>query len=294
MQIRGYKFMTQYTFAILFFLSGMHNNVTMKSLALKAVFADIDGTLYSHETNSVPESARTALKMLKEAGVRTFACTGRCMAEIRDMNMQDVELDGWLTMNGAYSFAEDGFVYRCPVDPADVRTFVTACREYDYPCMFLEEDRMYISRYDDEVQKMQDAIHTPMPPVCDPRRALEHTVYMVIPYAEEETWQKTAARLKHVKYTRWNELAVDVFHESCDKARAVAETCRHYGWTKEEIAGIGDGPNDLSLLAACGTSVAMGNACEEVKQAADFVSDDIEDDGFYKAVCRLLDRREKV
>ena len=266
----------------------------MNGLSLKAVFVDIDGTLYSHRSNSVPPSAMEALDMLKEAGVRVFMCTGRCMAEIRDMNMQDVKADGWLTMNGAYSFGYEGFVYRCMMEPQDVRTFAETCRDYDYPCMFLEEDRMYISRYDDEVQKMQDAIHTPMPEVCDAERALHHPVYMVIPYIREDTWQNVVKKLKHVKYTRWNELAIDVFHESADKARAIEAVCAWYGWKKEETAGIGDGPNDLAMLRACGHPVAMGNACEEVKQAAAFVSDDIENDGFRKAVCRLLDRRESL
>ena len=73
----------------------------MEPQTIKALFLDIDGTLYSHTDNRVPSSAHKALAMLKEAGVRTYACTGRCMEEIRNMHMEDVALAGWMTMNGA-------------------------------------------------------------------------------------------------------------------------------------------------------------------------------------------------
>jgi hydroxymethylpyrimidine pyrophosphatase-like HAD family hydrolase len=45
---------------------------------------------------------------------------------------------------------------------------------------------------------------------------------------------------------------------------------------------IGDGPNDLELFEACGISAAMGNALESVKQAADLITDDIDEGGFEK------------
>ncbi len=266
----------------------------MEPQTIKALFVDIDGTLYSHTDNRVPSSAHKALAMLKEAGVRTYACTGRCMEEIHNMHMEDVALDGWMTMNGAYCFDQDGFAYSCPLDRHDVAVLVETCQSYDYPCMFLEKDRMYISRDDEEVRRSQEAIHTPMPEICDPKRAMMHTVYMAIPYIPEEDWKSVMGLLHHVKATRWTDLAVDVIHADCDKARAIEETCRHYGWKKEEIAAIGDGPNDLSMLSAAGISIAMDNGCTEAKQAADWITDDIDHDGFYKAVCRLLNRRENV
>ena len=49
----------------------------------------------------------------------------------------------------------------------------------------------------------------------------------------------------------------------------------------------GDSENDIELLQAAGTGVAVGNAMEETKQAADYVTDDIWHDGIYKA-CEAL------
>ncbi len=51
-----------------------------------------------------------------------------------------------------------------------------------------------------------------------------------------------------------------------------------------EIATIGDMPNDVLMFRKSGLSIAMGNASPEVKKQADFVTDSNEDDGFAKAV----------
>ena len=271
----------------IFIFPKFKDNKSMEAFTVKAVFLDIDGTLYSHTTDSVPASALKALEMLKRAGIRIFACTGRNLWEIPSLNMQDVHPDGWLTMNGAYCFGRDGFVFESPLTEEDAETFVRTCTEQDYPCMFLGKDTMVISRYDEEVKRMQDAIHTAMPPVMNVAEECPSPVYMTVPYIPEDMWQDVKTQLKHVKYTRWNELAVDVIHADTGKARAIKETCAYYGWKKKEILSVGDGPNDIGMMEAAGLSVAMGNADSRVKEAADFIADDIDNDGLYKILIEL-------
>ena len=77
---------------------------------IKAVFFDIDGTLLSHNTYSVPESTKTALKLLKEKGILTFIATGRHLSEMRDLPIQDLEFDACITLNGQYCFNKDGMI----------------------------------------------------------------------------------------------------------------------------------------------------------------------------------------
>lgn len=49
----------------------------------------------------------------------------------------------------------------------------------------------------------------------------------------------------------------------------------------------GDSYNDLEIVSEAGTGVAMGNAIEELKNAADFVTDDVGKDGVYNACVKL-------
>ena len=60
---------------------------------------------------------------------------------------------------------------------------------------------------------------------------------------------------------------------------------------KEETLTIGDQNNDIALLKAGGIKVAMGNATDELKSIADYITDTVENDGFVKAVekyCNLF------
>ena len=58
----------------------------------------------------------------------------------------------------------------------------------------------------------------------------------------------------------------------------------HYGIRNYEILLFCDGPNEVDMLLDVGIGVAMGNACEEAKAAADYVTDDIMKDGLAKAL----------
>ena len=55
----------------------------------------------------------------------------------------------------------------------------------------------------------------------------------------------------------------------------------------EECVGFGDNNNDIEILSQPGISVAMGNSSEELKKRVDLVTDDINDDGIFKALLRL-------
>ena len=67
---------------------------------------------------------------------------------------------------------------------------------------------------------------------------------------------------------------------------ALLDLCTRLGISREETMAIGDGNNDLGRMRAAGFSVAMGNSDEDVKEAADFVTDDNEHDGVAAAIIK--------
>ena len=256
-------------------------------MTIKAVFADIDGTLYSHTAGRIPQSALAAIRDAREQGILVFAATGRHKGEIADLNI-DLELDGWITLNGALCYSDKEIWYKAPVCGNDLRALLAFLKENPFPCQFMEEDLMYINMEDDAVRRSLATIHTPYPAVIDPVRALEHDTYMVIPWVSESIWQKVSSRMKDTVYTRWNDLAADAMSRYAGKRQGVEAACRYFGIDPQETAAFGDGPNDLSLFEACGLSIAMGNSSEDVKRAADLIADDIDQDGFEKAVRQYI------
>lgn len=63
------------------------------------------------------------------------------------------------------------------------------------------------------------------------------------------------------------------------------------GIKKEEILTIGDQNNDIELLKAGGVAVAMGNATDELKAYANYITDTVENDGFVKAVEKFIETK---
>ncbi len=81
---------------------------------------------------------------------------------------------------------------------------------------------------------------------------------------------------------------LDITHPDANKGSVVTYLARRYQLSNEEIATIGDMPNDMLMFAASGVSIAMGNADQQVQQAARYVTDTNENEGFASAVRRFI------
>ena len=81
---------------------------------------------------------------------------------------------------------------------------------------------------------------------------------------------------------------VEVNNVNAHKGEALRRLCEYTGTIPSEVMAFGDGSNDLSMLKAAGTAVAMGNAVAPVLAAADIVTDTNEQDGVAKVIEQLL------
>jgi HAD superfamily hydrolase (TIGR01484 family) len=101
------------------------------------------------------------------------------------------------------------------------------------------------------------------------------------PEATAEDFVATAERLGlHgtnyvVGWTAWLDLSPVGVH----KASGLEEVCRRLGVDRSDVLAIGDGRNDVEMLRWAGRGVAMGQAVEEVRAAADDVTGTVHDDG---------------
>ena len=84
---------------------------------------------------------------------------------------------------------------------------------------------------------------------------------------------------------------LDVTHPDANKGGVVVTLAKMLGFAEHEIATIGDMPNDISMFKRGGLSIAMGQSSDEVKQAANEVTDSYEDEGFAKAIERFILKR---
>ena len=87
--------------------------------------------------------------------------------------------------------------------------------------------------------------------------------------------------------TKWHSRGIDICAADGGKEQGIMHLLERYGLKREEIVAFGDAENDIEMLQYAGIGVAMGNATEAAKAAADYVTADIDDDGIWKALKKL-------
>lgn len=251
---------------------------------IKAAFFDVDGTLMSFTTHDVPASARRALHALHEAGIKCILATGRPPYQCGFVPAEDFE--AFITFNGQLCYTRAATLFDNPLDKDDVAVAVDQVRRGLYQCTFFEKDRCYISGYDGHTAAIEKISGSKIP-VEDVRRALDHDIYQLNAYLVPGSSHILTDATANMKCTRWSEHFVDVMPRHGGKAAAVRRMLGVYGLAPEEAIAFGDGGNDLGMFGAVGTTVAMGNANPEVKEEADYVTSDVDDDGIWEACVRL-------
>ena len=90
--------------------------------------------------------------------------------------------------------------------------------------------------------------------------------------------------LKNSQSSRWNKSFADVNSKYGGKEVGIDKIIEYYGIKLEETIAFGDGGNDINMIKHAHIGVAMGNANKEVKEIADYITDDVDNDGVYKAL----------
>ena len=232
----------------------------------KAQFLDVDGTLISFETHEVPASTLDALRRAHARGVRLFIATGRAAADLEPL--QEIPYDGVVALNGADCLMRDGTpVARHPVPRADFEKALALSEVLGFPVGLELNDGGFVNRVTPEVVRFDRGDCCQM---CF--------------YFDPELEKRVMAELPSLVASRWCPIFADINVRGVDKATGMAEFAAHFGFAHDETMAFGDGGNDAALLRAAGVGVAMGNACGEALNAADYVTASVDDDGIRKAL----------
>ena len=154
-------------------------------------------------------------------------------------------------------------------------------REKEIPVILVEQDRLYVNRNCPRVTAVQTSISSRVPPEGEYEGAPLYQACVYITEEERAVLEPVAGKCV---VTRWHPGGVDIIAKGGGKRTAVERYCALHGWKPEETIAFVDSENDLEMLRFAGIGVALGNAEPEVKEAADYVTADIDEDGVAKAL----------
>lgn len=250
---------------------------------IKVIFFDIDGTLVSFKSHTVPESARRAIARLREQGVKVFIATGRLMKHVGIVN--DIEVDGYITVNGGYCITSAGeVIFESAFPHATVERVIDLSEQYGFDLNVMTHEDMYVSSMGERVKKIASMINI-MPTVADVRViAATQPVVQMCPYISRELEQEIMPLLPDCVGSRWIETFMDLNVRGVDKSLGIQQVMNYYGLTMAEAMAFGDGGNDLPMVRDAAVGVAMGNACDELKAVADYITSSVDEDGVSRAL----------
>ena len=260
---------------------------------MSVLFFDIDNTLLSHRSHSIPSSALEALKLAKENGHLLFICSGRSVLGASRFYDQDL-FDGLIAGSGScVLFHNEPVISRVLPDDM-VRKVVSLSEEYDFgfylQCVtknlvntygyerlghfFLKDEaglrEMGFTRMDSfpkgEVLKV-DTFYREDAPVSEIRNR----------------FPKELDDCSHLDPTRID-FGSELTLHGVSKGSAISDLFRILDRDPKDTYGFGDSENDISMFQACGAGIGMGNADPETKEAADYITTDIEEDGIRNAM----------
>lgn len=250
----------------------------------KAVFFDIDGTLVSFKTHTVPQSTIEALKKLKENNIKVFVATGRPMHLIN--SVRNLNFDGYIIMNGAHCFTGDGKnIYKEAINQDDIKRVVEYIKSHNYPFVFVHDNEWFITSKDQSVEEICKLIEIPAPPIKPAEEALNKEILQIMGYFPAEVDKEVFGNiLTHCEAMRWHPLFTDIISKNTSKSNGIDKVIEYFGIKLEETIAFGDGGNDIPMLKHANIGIAMGNASDEVKASADYITDSVDNDGILKAL----------
>lgn len=248
----------------------------------KILFFDVDGTLYNTE-KILPASAKEALLEARRKGYEIAIATGRAPFMIQSL-LEELDINTYVTFNGQYVVYRGEVVYTNGVDRDELAKIIAFGEARNEPVVFLDDKRMIASVGEHNmVSESLETLKYPYPEL-DSSYYMQNDVYQTLIFMEEKDEHLYDEAFPNVQFVRWHPYSCDILPKGGSKAAGIEKVLAKMGLTLEDAFAFGDGINDIEMLEAVGTGVAMGNGHERVKAVASHITDHVDADGLAKAM----------
>lgn len=240
--------------------------------------SDLDGTLLNHNA-VLSEYTKNGLNKLISCGINFTVASGRTIDAAKEI-MADIELNiPMISFNGAiiYDVKQKSYVKVYWFTAAAVKNIVTVLKSHNVSALMYEfKDDALISYYESLEKK-------PLYDYVEDRKTRYNSIFRQVNDFDEVASEQIVYFTLIDTYDRIEPVydgLKKIPDTAASKENAVRFLRETYGYQK--IIGFGDNHNDLSMFKVCDLCVAVKNANDEVKAAADYICDSYDEDGVVK------------
>lgn len=268
------------------------------------LYIDIDGTLRD-ERNGIPESSGRALELCRDKGIQIVICTGRNRGSIQD-DVKALKTDGVISAGGCDIRFGKKLLKQEHFSEKAVKKFLKVAAGQELGVSFEAEEEIYMNRKaalfyrEDFLKKTRGCPDTEKIRRENKIRYEDNLSRLwTVPWkihkvcligSEEQISQiekEAGKQMEVVQKTQWNgQFYMELLPAGCGKGAAV-EFLNHYlHIEKENSMSFGNGDNDVEMLRACGTGIAVRGCGPKLLKYADSICGPPGEDGIYKELLR--------
>ena len=271
-------------------------------MTYRLIALDLDGTLLDSQLQIRPRTIE-ALQLAREQGVQVMIVTGRHhSAAYAYWHQLGLDLPA-ICCNGAYiyDFKTGKALAGDPLPPAEARAFLKLARAYPAHLMVYTDTAMVHEHDDVPLQEGMGDWAARLPENLRPRLASVASFDELIE-SQAVVWKFLAvpddteameallneANTQGFYCVRSGGNRIDISRAGNSKGKRLAEFIKQRGLSPDQVIAFGDQDNDREMLQLAGLGVAMGNAHEDVRASADWVTGPNDGDGIGEALQRFV------
>lgn len=275
---------------------------------MKLIFLDADGTLL-HSDGHIPESTILACELAQKNGHKICLGTGRQVVEIIG-DLKKINFDACICGSGSTVIVDDKIIHDSNFDYKESFQLKKYFFENQIPFIVENSHGLF------STQNVVDYLNGNLDKLCynlSEEEKSKHSLALVIqqihvvstdelkkcpinkiaflnsPIPLEEIEKQFSQKYDVIPstYPPYGKMSGEITRKHITKANGIDIIVKHFNISKDNIISIGDNYNDLPMFEKSGFSIAMGNSVDEVKKQANYVTDDILQDGIYNAFKKL-------
>lgn len=243
----------------------------------KYFFFDIDGTLTNKETGEIVPSAKETIKKLQDCGHFVCIATGRAYYKTKEFAKM-AGIHHIVSNGGAAITIDDVLIENKPLDHQKAVNLCEEAQKKGYGVLVSTNDSIDVSMINDDFINQVGYRQEPTRYFLKQSFSYNdfkdiYKIYIAIDKEDEDN----LSLLNSLGHIRFVDSYLTYQHDEKDKG--IERMIEIVNGSLDDVVVFGDDYNDLVMFKEQWTSIAMGNACEELKQKASFVTKRNVDDG---------------
>lgn len=250
----------------------------MRYSDIRLVALDLDGTLLNEDKQIHEDDVKT-IQAIMSKGVLVTLASARPLCSMLPYAQQLGIKIPLISLSGSYvsDMQEREILLERPIDLTIFKEMVMAFEEKDYYVKAYSKNRLFVQEDDEVTQRYSKVFNVPYTAVGKKQlRALEMSLLRLAIFDEPSRIEEARETLEnwsnYFKVIRDTDRGLEIVEHTVSKGTALKSLCQHFNISLEQVMAIGNEGSDLAMIQSAGLGIAMGNACEELKEQAVYVT----------------------